>query len=207
MFNWLIDKVASLLFKLRFDKAIDVFKRHYHYRKQESIKKAFRKVGSNVILADPYIIKNPQYLSVGNNFHAMARLRIEAWDEFQGNPFKPEITIGDNVYFNTDVHIGCVEKVSIGNNVLLASHIYISDHSHGDITAAALQQIPAVRPLVTKGAVVIEDNVWIGEGVCILPGVTIGKNAIIGANAVVTKNVAPNTVVGGIPARVIKVLE
>jgi acetyltransferase-like isoleucine patch superfamily enzyme len=49
-------------------------------------------------------------------------------------------------------------------------------------------------------AVVIEDNVWIGAGVTILKGVTIGKNAVIAAGSVVTKNVAPNTIVAGVPA-------
>jgi acetyltransferase-like isoleucine patch superfamily enzyme len=54
---------------------------------------------------------------------------------------------------------------------------------------------------------VIEDEVWIGEGAVILKGVTVGRRAVIGANAVVTKDVAPYTVVGGIPARVIKKIE
>ncbi len=52
--------------------------------------------------------------------------------------------------------------------------------------------------------VIIGDNVWIGASVTIVPGVTIGDNAIIAAGAVVTKNVEPNTVVGGVPAKFIK---
>ncbi len=52
--------------------------------------------------------------------------------------------------------------------------------------------------------VIIGDNVWIGACVTIVPGVTIGDNAIIAAGAVVTKNVEPNTVVGGVPAKFIK---
>jgi acetyltransferase-like isoleucine patch superfamily enzyme len=70
-----------------------------------------------------------------------------------------------------------------------------------------LHRPPINRPLISKGPVIIEDNVWIGEGVCITPNVRIGKNAIVGANAVVTKDVPPNTVVAGVPARVIKLLE
>ena len=64
-----------------------------------------------------------------------------------------------------------------------------------------------MRPMYSKGPVVIEDNVWIGEMVCILPNVRIGKGSIIGANAVVTKDVPANALVGGNPARVIKIIE
>lgn len=59
-------------------------------------------------------------------------------------------------------------------------------------------------PIYSKGAIVIGDNVWIGEKAAILAGVTIGEGAIIGANAVVTKNIPPYSIAAGIPARIIK---
>ncbi|MBO0357374.1 hypothetical protein J0X19_05410 [Hymenobacter sp. BT186] len=152
------------------------------------------------------IIKNPKYISIGNGFAAMYNLRIEAWDKYGEQKFFPEIYIGNNVVFNTDVHIGCINKIFIGDNVLLASRIYISDHSHGEVNSEALKVAPVHRKLYSKGPVIIENNVWIGENVSILPGVKIGSNAIIGANAVVTKDVPANSVVGGNPARIIKVL-
>jgi len=96
--------------------------------------------------------------------------------------------------------------VEIGNNVLIASKVYIADHSHGDTSLAHLSLPPVCRPLFSKGKVIIEDDVWIGEGAAILPGVVIGRGAIIGTNAVVTKDVDPYTVVGGVPARIIKKL-
>jgi len=77
---------------------------------------------------------------------------------------------------------------------------------HGEITAEALKIPPALREVVSKGPVIIEDNVWIGEGVAIMPNLTIGKNSIIGANSVVTSTIPPNSVAAGIPARVIKTL-
>jgi acetyltransferase-like isoleucine patch superfamily enzyme len=58
----------------------------------------------------------------------------------------------------------------------------------------------------SKGPVIIEDGVWIGEGACVLPGVRVGRFAIVGANAVVTRDVPPYTVVGGVPARPIRTL-
>ena len=65
---------------------------------------------------------------------------------------------------------------------------------------------PSLRPLFSKGEVVIEDNVWVGEGVVILPGVSIGQNSVIGANSVVTKSFPKNSVIGGNPARLIKII-
>ena len=65
---------------------------------------------------------------------------------------------------------------------------------------------PANRRTAWPAPVVIGDNVWIGSSVTIVPGVTIGNGAILAAGAVVTKDVPPNTVVGGNPARVIKTL-
>ncbi len=163
-------------------------------------------LGENSKFPKSPIIKNPQYISIGNNFSSLQNLRIEAWDNYEGELFKPEIIIGDNVCMNTDVHIGAINKVVIGNNVLFASRIYISDHSHGEITKEALTLPPSVRSLKSKGPVTIGDNVWIGEGVAILPGVTIGENCIIGANSVVTKSIPANCVVAGNPARVLKTL-
>jgi len=164
----------------------------------------FKSFGENSQLPNSVIIKNPQYISIGDNFYSLNNLRLEAWDEYLAQKFFPEIIIGNNVIMNTDCHIGCINKIVIGNDVLMASRIYISDHSHGHITKQALELSPVKRPLVSKGPVIIEDNVWIGEGVCILPGITIGVNAIIGANAVVTKDVPANTVVAGNPAKILK---
>ena len=62
---------------------------------------------------------------------------------------------------------------------------------------------PNERPIISKGKIKIGDNVWIGEKVTILAAVTIGEGAVIAANSVVTKNVAPYTVVAGVPAKVI----
>ncbi|MBL7707175.1 MAG: acyltransferase [Taibaiella sp.] len=166
-----------------------------------------KKFGGKAYFEDIKYIKNPKYISVGNNFASLYNLRLEAWDYFAGIHFTPELIIGDNVNFNSDIHISAIDKIVIGNNVLLASRIYISDHAHGEINAAALALAPSLRPLHSKGPVIIEDNVWIGSGVCILPGVTIGANSIIGANSVVNKSYPPNSVIGGIPAKLLKSLK
>jgi acetyltransferase-like isoleucine patch superfamily enzyme len=152
----------------------------------------------------PIYLKNSQYFEIGDNFTAMPGLRLEAWDKYASQHFHPLLKIGNNVCLNWNVHIGVINRIEIGHNVLVGSHVLITDHSHGDTSSAALAMPPIIRPLTSKGSVVIEENVWIGEGACILSGVTIGRGAVIGANAVVTSNVAPGAVIGGIPARQLK---
>lgn len=196
--------VIKILFRIESSKLYNSLKDYFHYLKSENLKKKFLSYGEGFsILPSDVLIKNPQYISIGRNFSALKNLRIEAWDCYNYQRFSPRIIIGDNVCFNTDVHIGCINSIKIGNNVLLASRIFISDHSHGEISPEALALPPIQRPLISKGPVIIEDNVWVGEGVSILPGVTIGRNSIIGANAVVTKNIPENSVAIGVPAKVI----
>jgi acetyltransferase-like isoleucine patch superfamily enzyme len=168
---------------------------------------AFKKVGNNVFIAYPLSLHGGKYMTIGDNFGCDQRLRLDAYDEFLGDKFNPEITIGNNVSIQKDCHIGAINKIVLGNNVLLASKVYISDHSHGEVNVEAIKLPPSQRKLYSKGPVIIEDNVWLGEGVVVLPNVTIGKNSIIGANAVVTKSIPENSVAGGNPARVIRLIE
>jgi len=203
----LLNKLMGLFFFLRLNKVLEVLRRSYHAHTLRKFSKLFKKVGVGFSITGKYQIMNPKYISIGDNFFSLHSLRIEAWDTYQGEKFSPEIIIGDNVCMNTDCHIGCINKVVIGNNVLMASRIYISDHSHGKISKEALELPPAKRKLYSRGPVIIEDNVWIGEGVCILPGVTVGKNSIIGANSVVTKSIPPNSIIAGIPAIILQSFE
>lgn len=170
------------------------------------IRYEFAEIGDGAHIAKPLYLHGGKHIKIGSNFICSHRLRLDAFDVFLGDKFSPEIIIGNNVSIQKDCHIGAINKITIGNNVLLASKVYISDHSHGDINKEALKLSPALRPLFSKGEVVIEDNVWIGEGAVVLPNVRIGTNSIIGANAVVTKSVPCNVVVAGNPAQVIKTI-
>lgn len=148
-----------------------------------------------------------KYIEIGKYFHAGRYLRLEAINMYGEKLYMPKIKIKNNVIINDFVHIGCTNYVEIGNNVLMASKIYISDHNHGYYTGDN-QSNPLIEPrkrIVTNDKkIIIGDNVWIGESVSILPGVEIGNGVIIGANAVVTKNIPEYSIAIGNPARVIK---
>jgi acetyltransferase-like isoleucine patch superfamily enzyme/glycosyltransferase involved in cell wall biosynthesis len=163
-------------------------------------------LGHSSHIRHPIYLKNPKYFRIGDGFSAGPGLRMEAWDEFAEERFYPQIIVGNNVGLNWNVHIGAINRIEIHDNVLIGSNVLITDHSHGSLDRNDLLKAPGSRPLFCKGPVIIEENVWIGENVSILPGVTVGRGAVIGANAVVTSDVPPNSVVGGVPARVIKSL-
>ena len=152
----------------------------------------------------PIYLTGGRYITLGRGFGADKRLRLDAYDEFLGQRFEPIIVFGDNVSIQKDCHIGAINKIIIGNNVFIGGKVFITDHSHGDTNSISLGSAPAERKLYSKGEVVIENNVWIGEGVVILPGVTVGENSIIGANSVVTKSIPKNSIAAGNPAKIIR---
>lgn len=130
---------------------------------------------------------------------------LTAWDSHgQGEVFNPEIRIGNHVNIGAYCHITATNRIIIGDGVLTGKWVTITDNSHGDITLQNLKLPPDERIVVSKGVVIIENNVWIGDKATILPGVVIGKGAIIGANAVVTHNVPAYSIAAGNPAKIIK---
>ncbi len=197
MLSTLKDRIIERLFFL-----LENYRKKKIYADKKAIQ--FKSIGENFFIGKDYRISNPQFMQIGNNFSVLDRLRIEAIEKFQNEVFSPKIIIGNNVNINNDVHIGCINRVEIGDNCLLASRIYISDHNHGSFSEEDLKIAPNKRPLISKGPVIIKNNVWIGEGVAILPNVTIGENSIIASNAVVTKEIPANCIAAGIPAKIIK---
>ncbi len=108
-----------------------------------------------------------------------------------------EIRVGHNVFINQNCTLYDLGGLCIGDDVMIGPNVSIITTGH------SLE--PSQRRKVTIGKpIVIERNVWIAAGAIIIGGVTIGENSVVAAGAVVTRNVPPNTLVGGNPARVIR---
>lgn len=112
---------------------------------------------------------------------------------------KPTLYIGKNCEIGDSVHIVALNKVEIGDNVLVASKVFISDTNHGCYKGENISNHdtpPNERELV-MGETYIGNNVWIGENAVILAGSKIGDGCVVGANTVVSKEIAPNSIVVG----------
>lgn len=148
------------------------------------------------------MLTNPHAISIGKKVLIRKGARLEAVGEQDGE--SPKITIGEGTAIQFYFHCSAAESVTIGKNVLISGRVFVTDHDH----VFNDHILPARKCHELRTApVVIEDGVWLGEGSVIVKGVTVGERAVVGANAVVTKDVPPFTVVGGVPARVIRKIE
>ena len=138
-------------------------------------------------------IDNPWCISVGYR----AQIESDVWIKIVTN--KAKLAIGDFSFLGRGVEIDVSEEVSIGNHVLIAPGVFITDHSHN---------IEKDKHISSQGcnssAVIIEDDVWLGVKSVVLPGVLIGRGAVIGAGSIVTHNVPRNAIVAGSPAKILR---
>ena len=107
--------------------------------------------------------------------------------------------IGRNVFVNQNCTFYGLGGLDIGDDVMIGPNVSLITSGHP--VAAALR-----RDGVTARPIVIERNVWIAAGVTVIGGVTIGENAVVAAGSVVTRDVPPNTLVGGNPASIIRTI-
>ena len=113
------------------------------------------------------------------------------------------VSIGAKTVLGQECTISAYQHVSIGRECVIADRVMFIDFDHG----AAEVERPVRVQGIYKRDVRVGHNVWIGYGACVLRGVTVGDNAIIGTGAVVTRDVPANAVVGGVPAKVIRMRE
>jgi len=113
--------------------------------------------------------------------------------------FGRNLHMGKNVFINSNVMFTDMGGIYIGDKVLIGPNVTIATVNH--------KIEPSQRRNLNLESVCIHDNAWIAANVTITPGVVIGENAIVAAGAVVTRNVPANTIVAGVPARIIKTIK
>ncbi|WP_054023197.1 DapH/DapD/GlmU-related protein [Bacillus sp. FJAT-28004] len=109
-----------------------------------------------------------------------------------------ELWVGDNVFFNYGLDIGCTKSIRIGSNTIIGPMVNIIDTNFHPVD---------MEDGAGSKDIIISDNVWIGRGVVILPGVTIGRGSVIAAGSIVTRNIPENVLAGGAPAKIIRELQ
>jgi acetyltransferase-like isoleucine patch superfamily enzyme len=133
-----------------------------------------------------------------------ARLRIGRW-AWLGHGCKirvheGEVAIGAKTVMGQECTISAYQHVSIGRECILADRVMLIDFDHG-VTEV---ERPIRLQGIYKRDVRVGHNVWIGYGACVLRGVSVGENSVVGTNSVLAKDVPANAVVGGVPARLIR---
>ena len=183
----MLNQVKSLLYRYVLYVKTKRFKRKYCVKCNHSLQ-----------------LRELDFINLSDNLFIGENSRLLCWSTFDSvNPSQllfPNLTIGKNFHATRNLTIQCAGKITIGDNVLVASDVFIINYNHGlsPISDSYLDNELEVSE------VVIEDGVWIGNNVLILPGVHIGKKAIIGAGSVVTKDVPSYSIAVGNPARIIK---
>lgn len=138
--------------------------------------------------------------------HVEPRRRLTAGPGLRMSP-TASLRNGERITLGAGVHVGerCYlwagdtsGRIRLGDDVLLAPEVFITASNYGTVAGRRVMSQPKREADVTIG-----DDVWLGARVVVLPGVTIGDGAIVGACSVVTKDVPPNAIAVGVPARVV----
>ena len=169
----------------------------------------FKTCPRNVIIEYKIEVGGGNNISIGNHVRIGKDVMLYTHPHYNEQELTPSIIIGDNSRIGRRSHLTSIQSICIGNGVRMGNDIFITDNAHGggDNIVHQLDIAPNLRPLYSKGPVIIADRVWIGDKVIILPGVSIGEGAIVGAGAVVTHNIPAYSVAVGNPARVVKTLK
>jgi acetyltransferase-like isoleucine patch superfamily enzyme len=147
-----------------------------------------------------YLHALPNGIRIGQNSYVMHHAELHVYN-FRDLPHAG-IRLGKNCLISEFNVLRGQGGITIGNNVYTAPHVQILavNHVYSDRTR------PIIEQGITAQGIVVEDDAWIGAGAILLDGVRVGRGAVVAAGAVVAQDVEPYTVVGGVPARVIKTI-
>ena len=174
------------------------------------IKNFLGNIGDHSCICNPCGLQGggQKNISIGDYTTIGGNSILGCWVEYGQQQFpNASITIGNYCSIGEYNHITACDKITIGDGLLTGRYVIISDNSHGGLSEEEAEIAPQKRDLKSKGEVVIGNNVWLGDKVAVLSGVHIGNNVIVAANAVVTKDIPDNSVVAGVPARIINKID
>ncbi|MCU1347116.1 MAG: lacA 2 [Acidobacteria bacterium] len=149
-------------------------------------------IGAKVSVGGDLQVLRPWCIRIGTRSQIERNVYLKVVDD------AARVAIGDFVFIGSGSEIDAADSICIGAHTLLAPGVFITDHTHNAARGLRLDEQGS-----HSAPVVIGSDVWLGARSVILHGVTIGDGAIIGAGAVVTRDVAPYSIVAGVPARVI----
>jgi len=150
----------------------------------------FKSVGKDVTFDDLCEVLSPDKIEIGSHVRFYRGVSL--------SPGGTHIDIGPQTHFAP--YCVLYGPLTIGSHCAVAAHVVFASVGHG----YSRTDIPMVEQPSTKNEIVLENDVWIGANAVVIGGVTIGEGSIVGAGAVVTKDVPPYSVVGGVPARIIR---
>jgi serine acetyltransferase len=195
--------------------ALSLFRRLHgvYWRLAEQDLPRFANAPQRLRIELPRRLSGPDYMHFGDDVNIGPGALIVAQTRYptsvmqhpqQPRPlqeFSPSIKIGRRVTSTGALTISALESVTIEDDVMLASNVFISDGMHG---ISRVDEPYKYQPLERIAPVTIQRGCWIGQNVVIMPGVTIGEMTVVGANCVVTHSMPPRSIVVGAPARVVK---
>lgn len=125
----MIEKIALKLYSI-----LERIERKAQWNKYQALRGQFKAIGkSSEFFYMDYEVLNPENIEIGDNCGFGRFVRLCTYNNYANQKFYPKLKIGNQVTFGNEIHIGCIDNVSIGNGTLLASRIFITDHFHGSV--------------------------------------------------------------------------
>ena len=150
------------------------------------------RLGRRVTLRGAAVVDNAGRMTFGDRVRLVSTVTKLELVTLPGG----HLEIGDNVFVNYGTSLVASAHVKIGNDCLIGTYVQVMDTDFHRVEDKSWD--------TTGHPIVIEDRVWIGNRAIVLKGVRIGHDAVVAAGAVVTRDVAPRTLVAGVPAKVVR---